>query len=79
MGPEELLVWFIISTLVGALIGQSKGRVGAGAFFGFLIGPIGWLIIALGPNKKPKCPFCNGEIAKGAIKCKNCGSDLINI
>jgi hypothetical protein len=72
----ELIIWIIVGTLVGALIGQAKGRVAAGAFFGFLLGPIGWLITALGPNKKPKCPECGGEIVPGARKCKNCGSQL---
>ena len=56
----ELVIWIVIGTLVGALIGQAKGRIGAGLFFGLLLGPIGWLITALGPNKKPKCPFCSG-------------------
>jgi len=78
--PDEIMIylvfWFIVGTLIGALIGQSKGRVGAGAFFGFILGAIGWLIIALGPNLKPKCPHCGGVIVVGATKCKNCGSDL---
>jgi uncharacterized membrane protein YeaQ/YmgE (transglycosylase-associated protein family) len=69
-------VGIIIGALVGALIGKAKGRTGAGAFFGAILGPIGWLITALGPNMKPKCPLCGGEIVEGAIKCKNCGSDL---
>ena len=72
----ELIIWLVVGALVGALIGQAKGRPGAGTAFGLLLGPIGWLITALGPNLKPKCPFCGGEIVEGAIKCKNCGSDL---
>lgn len=71
-----LIIWIVIGTFVGALIGQAKGRVGAGAVFGFLFGPIGWLITALGPNNMPKCPECGGQIVKGAKKCKNCGSAL---
>ncbi len=70
----ELIIWLIIGTLIGALIGQSKGRTGAGAFMGFLLGPIGWLVIALGPSRKPTCPECGGEIVPGARRCKNCGS-----
>jgi hypothetical protein len=72
------IIWMIIGLLIGTLIGQIKGRTGAGAFFGLLLGPLGWIIIALGPNKKPKCPFCGGIIVEGAVKCKNCGSDLEN-
>jgi len=72
----ELFLWCVIGALVGALIGQAKGRNKAGALWGLFLGPIGWLITALGPNLKPKCPFCRGEIVAGAVKCKNCGSDL---
>ena len=71
-----VIYWVIIGTLIGALIGQRKQRAVAGAFFGFLLGPLGWLMIALGPSMKPKCPHCRGEIVQGASKCKNCGSDL---
>lgn len=46
----EFLATFVVFGSVGMLIGQIKGRVLAGLFFGMLIGPIGWLIIALGPN-----------------------------
>lgn len=72
----EIVIWIIIGTLVRALIGQPEGRIGAGAFFGFLFGPIGLLISSISPNKKPKCPFCGWEIVEGAIKC--CGSKLNN-
>jgi Short C-terminal domain len=39
-----------ISGLIGAAIGEKKGRKGAGFFFGILMGPLGWLLIAVGPN-----------------------------
>lgn len=44
--------WIVIFALVGAAIGASRGRALAGFFFGFLIGPIGWILIAVGPNYK---------------------------
>lgn len=49
---EFILVWgvFAVFAVVGALIGNSKNRVGAGAFWGFLLGPIGWIIVLLGPD-----------------------------
>jgi hypothetical protein len=75
----QLIIWIVVGTVVAPLIGQAKGRVGAGAFWGFLLGPIGWLITALGLNKKPKCALCGGEIIEGAIKPKNFGSDLKNV
>jgi hypothetical protein len=70
------LLWLVVGGLIGAIVGQSKGRAGAGFFLGLLLGPIGWLVVAVGPNMNPKCPLCGGVVVKGAIKCKNCGGDL---
>ena len=70
-----LAVWALMA-LVGFAIGKSKSRPTAGFIWGLLLGPIGWLIVAIGPDNSPKCPKCKGVIVKGAIKCKNCGSDL---
>ena len=73
---EFLFIWAIMA-LVGYLIGKSKSRPTAGFIWGLLLGPIGWLIIAIGPDMGPKCPECKGDVVPGARKCKNCGSDLI--
>lgn len=71
-----LLLGIAIGALVGAAIGQAKGRVGAGLFFGLLLGPIGWLIIAVGPSNKRKCPDCLGTVPDAATKCMHCGAAL---
>jgi len=39
-----IISWTLFQTLVGAVIGKSKGRLDAGVFWSFLLGPIGWLI-----------------------------------
>lgn len=76
----EILIWFTIFTFVmiviGALIGQNKGRIGAGIILTILLGPLGWILVALGPNMKPKCPACGGIVVVGMRKCKNCGEKL---
>jgi len=58
--PENLTLvfwlWAILGALVGAAIGQRKGRVGAGFFFGLILGPIGWLVIAVGPDLRQNVP-----------------------
>ena len=82
--PIALLLYVLIFGLVGGLIGESKGRSGAGFIFGALLGPIGWLIVAIGPDIKAeqaalharKCPACMGSVPDGARKCMHCGEDL---
>ena len=79
-----LAFWVIISGLVGKLIGDRKGRGGAGLLFGALLGPIGWLIILVGPDLKAeqeaarlrKCPFCAELVQREAKVCKHCGRDI---
>ena len=70
----ELLFGWVFIVLIGALIGKSKGRVGSGIIWSFLLGPIGWLIVALQQDLRQKCPECGGVVVLGARKCKNCGS-----
>lgn len=66
-----------ISGGLGAAIGQRKSRTGAGFLFGAVLGPLGWLMVGLGPDLGPKCDKCKGSVVAGAVKCRNCGSDLV--
>ena len=54
MDLTTLFAAAIIFGLIGSAIGASKGRAGAGFLFGCLLGPIGWLLIAVGPNHSEK-------------------------
>lgn len=53
MNLTTLFFASLICGLVGAAIGARKNRGGAGFFFGLLLGPLGWLIIAVGPDLRP--------------------------
>lgn len=64
----------MLCILIGALIGKYKGRTESGACWAALLGPIGWLIVALQEDLRQKCPECGGAVVPGARKCKNCGS-----
>lgn len=66
----------VMAGFIGMAIGNLKNNPLFGFFFGFTFGPIGWLIVAIGPDNQPKCPYCKGAIVSGAIKCKNCGSTI---
>lgn len=48
---ELLIVWTLV-WMFGAYLGQRRGRTAAGFWWAFFLGPIGWLIILLGPNPK---------------------------
>lgn len=47
IGPGALIGVAVVGGLVGAVLGSSKGKVGLGFVLGLLLGPIGWIIIAV--------------------------------
>lgn len=69
-------IGIFIAGAIGALIGSSRARPASGYLLGLLAGPLGWILILLGPDERPKCPQCLGVIPFGAKKCMHCGSDI---
>ena len=71
-----VLTYFVVFGAVGLLIGQHKGRALAGLFWAMILGPIGWLIIALGPNfneqKSKPCPHCGLVLPVNQKECNHC-------
>lgn len=87
LGPEFLVVW-VVMAIIGAMIGSSKGMGSAGFFLGLLLGPIGWIIVAVlqpstatadrvavGEGRRP-CPHCAEFIRPEANVCRFCGRDV---
>ncbi|GEM_PF-2168068 len=74
-----IILWAIICGGIGGTIGSSKGRAFAGFFWGALLGPIGWLLIAVGPNMIFKCKQCGIEVAEGREMCRQCAIKSIEI
>ena len=72
----EIIIWVIIMSLIGAAIGARRGRGEAGFLFGLLLGPLGWVIILIGPDYRRKCPECGGILEGDYPKCKHCGATL---
>ena len=72
---EFLVLWFI-SGLVGAAIGSSKERTLAGLILGLILGPIGWLFIAISSGGRKRCPSCRSWVDKLATVCPRCSRDI---
>jgi hypothetical protein len=47
MNPAIIVIGMIVGPLVGYFIGKPKGLGGLGAVLGFLLGFIGWIIVAV--------------------------------
>jgi hypothetical protein len=54
MDISVIFLLAVFGGLIGAAIGNHKGRGVAGFFFGLFLGPLGWFIIAIGPDLRPK-------------------------
>lgn len=68
----------IVAGIIGAIIGNVvRGQSSPGFWWSFFLGPIGWIIVLLYEDLRPKCPDCRGVIVEGAARCKNCGVELI--
>lgn len=76
----KLWLWMtgitVVCVLGGAAIGWIKGRVVAGMVWGAVLGPIGWIIIALSASKLPTCPECGKGNPGNARACRHCGVNL---
>lgn len=71
----------VVCLVVGALVGKTKQRTAAGAIWGFVLGPIGWLLVALGPDaaqrQAKRCPHCLGLVPLNQSACAHCNRALV--
>lgn len=67
----------MLLSFVGMLIGRDKGQANLGMLLGLFLGPLGWLITGFLPNRKWRCPHCQGVVPSQFVtRCKNCGGDI---
>ena len=70
------IIYGIIFAAIGSLIGKRKNRPVGGFVLGLLLGPLGWLLVFLGPTAKDKnakhCPYCRSVTELRVRKCVSC-------
>lgn len=75
-----LWLWVSVLTLlctgIGALIGWFKGRTVAGLVWSTVLGPIGWIVIALAKPDRHACPRCAQPNREFAKRCRHCSAAL---
>ncbi len=77
-----LVILIVIFGAIGALIGSGyRGRSMAGLFWGALLGPLGWILVALGPDHRSVrfgvCPHCAGKLSVGSSDCPHCKNRVL--
>lgn len=67
---------FVLFVGIGGLLGDKfHGRKNAGLLLG-LVGPIGWALVLLCEDQRPKCPGCRPPLNPGARRCARCGGEV---
>ncbi len=70
------IIWGFIWGCICASIGEKKGSGCLGLFVGFLLGPVGLVIILFDRGNQIICPHCRAYIPCEASVCQKCQRDL---
>lgn len=71
---EIALIW-VVSMIVSAAIGNSKGEGGLGFLVGLIFGPLGIVFALLSRGDRMKCPSCAEWMKRRALVCPHCGRE----
>jgi len=66
------LGWIAGMSLVGYWLGGFRGQPWAGACWGLVLGPLGWLISLVLEDRRPRCAACYGLRDPRALVCPHC-------
>ena len=70
--PYLVLVLIFGMALVTTIVGNARGRMVSAIVWALLLGPLGWLIVLLMSDLRPRCPRCLSILNGGAIGCRYC-------
>lgn len=75
-----IFVYAFVCGMVAMGIGRNKGREKSGFWWGFLLGIVGIIIVAILPplaeGQRRPCPSCAELVLVDAKKCRFCGESL---
>ena len=69
-----LFVW-VMCGIIGLMVGQQKGIAPLGCAMGFLLGPLGLVVVLLMAGNRVECQWCKTRIRPDAAVCPQCHRD----
>ncbi len=73
------LCFYLLMLLLAVIIGYCKGNIVAGVLLGYVLGPIGVIILLLSKDRKMlPCPECSHKIHRHSYQCPHCNQKVLN-
>lgn len=76
-----MIFWLSFYTfffIVSVYIGYCKGNLIAGVLLGYVLGPIGFILMCMSKDRKHiECPSCHAYIHKNSYFCPECRSKVM--
>lgn len=79
---DNILFWlsfYLLMLAVSIAIGYRKGNVVAGALLGYVLGPVGVVLMLLSKDRKMlSCPECHKRVHRYTYICPYCQQKVFN-
>ncbi|MGF1693169.1 hypothetical protein [Photobacterium kagoshimensis] len=74
------LCFYLFFFILAVAIGYHKGNLVAGILLGYVLGPIGVLLLCLSKDRKHiTCPYCDAQIHKRSYFCPKCREKVMAV
>jgi len=71
-----VMLWVFCGFVCWAIASSKHDSGCVGFLIGFLLGPLGVLLVLASGGKVKQCPHCKERIHKDAVKCPKCQTNL---